>query len=312
MDALNEGVGYIKLVGSSVEDGSVGAEAAGKALLALDDLLKYFNRQQSKGFSSLPYEITVKTKEGSWEVLVLGGIGIFAGAYIKKAAEKMAERDFADVGFKDVLRKSIDAIRWLVKLVKHTKGTLDFASTEISWKISEGKVGVENYDGETMYVPIEYFKWYFGISKSLLKGLTQPIEENRTLIVASEQDGGVDEVEVNLSDIIFFGHEDVSSEEEFLFPELEHGQKIELEGRLTRGNENTNSLGLEYAGHVLNCVPETGSITQFKPALFLKCRVFATVSRLVKQHVEAERRPTLIISHVAPLESDDQLKLFGR
>ena len=57
----NEGVGYIKFVGSAVEDGAIGADAAGNSLLALDELIRYFNRQQSKGFSSLPYEITVKT-----------------------------------------------------------------------------------------------------------------------------------------------------------------------------------------------------------------------------------------------------------
>lgn len=280
--------------------------------MALDDTLKYFNRQQSRGFATLPYEITVKTHKGSWTVLILGGLGIFAGAYIKKAAEKMAERDFDGVGFKDVIRKSVDALRRLVELVKHTKGSLDFSALDLSWRAAGGMVGIEGHDGTVMYIPIEYFKWYLGIPKNFLYRLTQSVEENRSLVVASEEGGSIVEAEVSLRDKIFFGHADASPDGEFLFPELQHGSTVELEGRLTRGNENTNSIGLEYRGHILNCIPETGSIVHFKPALFLKCRVFATVSRLAKQHTEAERRPTLIISHVVPLETDDQLNLFGR
>lgn len=308
----NEGVGYIKFVGSAVEDGAIGADAAGNSLLALDELIRYFNRQQSKGFSSLPYEITVKTHKGSWEVVVLGGIGIFAAAYIKKAAERMAENDFAELGFKDVLRKSVDALRKLVELAKHTKGKLDFSSPDLSWRVADGTVGVQNDQGEILYIPLEYFQWYTGISSNLLKKLTGPIQDNRSLIIASEHHGQVEQTIITTSDKAYFGHETASNEEEFLFPELEHGQLVELEGRLTRGNENTNSIGFEYRGHVLNCVPETGSIIQFKPALFLRCRVVATVTRLLKQHTEAERRPTLILKYVIPLESDDQLGLFGR
>lgn len=307
----NEGVGYVKFVGSAVADGAIGADAAGNTLLALDEVIRYFNRQQSKGFSSLPYEITVKTHKGSWEIIVLGGVAIFAAAYIRKAGEKMADNDFANVGFKDVIRKSVDALRRLVELAKHTKGKLDFAMPDVSWRVADGIVGIGNDEGEVLYIPLEYFQWYVGISGSLLKKLTGQVQDNRSLVIASEFEGQVEQTLVTTSDKVYFGHERATDEEEFLFPELEHGQLVELEGRLTRGNENTNSIGFEYSGHVINCVPETGSIIQFKPALFLRCRIVATVTRLLKQHTEAERRPTLILRYVMPLETDDQLGLFG-
>ena len=146
-DAEQDSVGYIKFVGSAVEDGSIGADAAGRSLLALDELIRYFNRQQSKGFSSFPYEITIKTRKGSWEVLVLGLIGIFAVAYLKKAGETMAQNDLKDVGFKDVIQKSVDALKKLVDLAKHTEGNLDFSAPDLSWRVSEGTVGIENYAG---------------------------------------------------------------------------------------------------------------------------------------------------------------------
>lgn len=311
-DAEQDSVGYIKFVGSAVEDGSIGADAAGRSLLALDELIRYFNRQQSKGFSSFPYEITIKTRKGSWEVLVLGLIGIFAVAYLKKAGETMAQNDLKDVGFKDVIQKSVDALKKLVDLAKHTEGNLDFSAPDLSWRVSEGTVGIENYAGDVIYIPLEYLQWYVGMPRQLLKRLTQPIEENRSLVVASLVNGRIEETLVTADEKFYFGHENASNEEEFLFPELTHGLDVELEGRLTRGNENTNSIGFEYNGHVLNCVPEVGSITQFKPALFLRCRVIASITRLLKQHTEAERRPTLIVKYVIPLETDDQLGLFGR
>lgn len=306
----NEGVGYIKFVGSAVEDGSIGADAAGNSLLALDELIRYFNRRQSKGFSSIPYEITVETHKGSWEVVILGGVGIFAAAYIKKAAEKMAENDFGDVGFKDVIRKSLRAIKKLIDLAKHTKGRFDFSTSDLSWRIAEGVVGIENDEGETMYIPLEYFQWYIGMPRNSLKKLTHPIQQNRSLIVASQREGKIEETLITTEEKVYFGHDSVINDEELLFPELEHGAIVELEGRLTRGNENTNSIGFEYSGHILNCVPEVGSIIQFKPALFLRCRIVATVTRLLK-HTEADRRPTLILRYVTPLETDDQLGLFS-
>ncbi len=307
----SEGVGYIKFIGSAVEDGSIGADAAGNSLLALDELIRYFNRQQSRGFSSLPYEISVKTYKGSWEVVVLGGVGIYAASYIKKAAEKMAENDFSGVGFKDVIRKSLDALKKFIDVAKHTKGKLDLSAPDLSWRVSEGTVGIQNDEGEMMYIPLEYLQWYVGIPGNLLKKLTHPIQENRSLIVASKTKGQIEETLIATREKVYFGHQDDLNEEEFLFPELEHGEVVELEGRLTRGNENTNSIGFEYSGHVLNCVPETGSIIQFKSALFLRCRIVATVTRLLKQHAEAERRPTLILKYVTPLETDSQLGLFG-
>lgn len=312
MDVKEESVGYVKFKGEAVTDGSIGANAAGTALLALDDLLKHFNRKQSRGFASIPYEIPVRTTKGSWEVWVLGAVTFYGGIYLKKAAEVMAENDFKDVGLKDVLRKSIDAVKTLVKIAKHTKGNLDWASSDLSWRASNNLVGITNQDGEVIYVPLEYFRWYFDLPTSLLKRLTLPVEENRTLAVGAWSDGGFEEVEVDVSEKEYFGHEVLVDGEGFLFPELEHGDFVRLEGRLTRGNENTNSVGLEYQGHIINCIPEMGSITSYKPALFLRCIVEGTVSRLTKQHVVAERRPTIIFQRITPLEHDHQYDLFER
>lgn len=311
-DVREESVGYLKFRGEAVAGGSIGANAAGTALLAMDDCVRYFNKKQARGFASLPYEIPVQTTKGSWEIWLIGGLTIYGGAYLKKAAEKMAENDFKDVGLKDVLRKSWGALKTLVDLVKHTKGKLGSASSDLSWRANNGLVGITNAEGTVLFVPIEYFQWYLDLPPNLLKRLTQPVEPERTLAIGIRSGAGFEETEVTAFDKEYFGHEVAANDDDdFLFPELEHGALVQLEGRLTRGNENTNSLGLEYQGHILNCIPEVGSIKNYKPALFLRCVVEGTVSRLTRQHTFAERRPTIIFNRITALEEDSQHELFG-
>lgn len=318
MDAIEEdSVGYMKFSGEAVPKGIIGASAAGTALLGFDECIKYFSKKQSPAFAKLEYEIPVKTTEGSWIVWVLGLLGtpaaIYAGAYLKKAGEKMADNDFKDVGLKDVLRKSVDALRHLVELVKHTKGKVDWGSTNISWRVmNHGLVGITNESGEVIFVPLEFFRWYLDLPNGLLLKVTSVIEEERILTIGSMNiDGVFEETTITASEKIYFGHEDAANEEEMLFPELEHGMAVRLEGHLTRGNEEQNSVGLKYEGHILHCIPETGNIKRYKPALFLTCVVEGTVSRLSKQSAIAEKKPTIIFSSITPLETDEQFGLFG-
>lgn len=316
MDAIEQGsVGYMKFSGRAVPRGVIGANAGGTALLGFDECLRFFAKKQAPALAKLEYEIPVKTTEGSWLVIVLGVLGagatIFGSAYLKKAGEKMAENDFKDVGFKDVLRKSVDALRSLVELVKHTKGKLDFGSTDISWRVKDGLVGVANDSGEVIFIPIEFFRWYLDLPPGLLFKMTSVIEEERVLTIGAERDGRFEETTVTAAEKVYFGHEAAANEEDLLFPELEHGAAVRLEGHLTRGNEDSNSVGLKYKGHILNCVPESGNIKRYKPALFLTCIVEGTISRLYKQSNVAEKKPTIIFSSITPIETDDQIGLFG-
>lgn len=312
----SDSVGYLKLSGDAFPSGVIAATAAGNALLGFDECLRYFCIKQSPSFSSLEYEIPVKTTEGSWIAWLLGivstGAVIYGGSYLKRAGEKMADNDFDKVGLKDVLRKAIDALKYLIDLTKHTKGNVDWASADLSWRVSDGFVGFANDTGETIYIPVEYFKWYLGLPRNLLKQLAGAVGSARVLTIGVNDGGNYQTASISADEKPYFGHEDVSDEDEFLFPDLEHGDFVRLEGRLTRGNENSNSVGLEYEGHVINCVPESGSIKRYKSALFLRCVIEGTISRLFKQSVVAERRPTLIFTNIMPLEADDQLDMFGR
>lgn len=315
MDEIEQqSVGFVSYEWKGAPAGVIDANAGGTALIGIDEAVRFFNRKQARGFSSANYEIPVKTGEGSWIALVLGVLALpataFATGYAKKAGEKMAERDFSDLGFKDVTRKSIDALRTLIELVKHTGKTSGWDTAGAEWKENATIIGILNEAGEVLYLPVEYLKWYYEVPKSTLKKLVAPIANGRFMTIGSQpREGELRTVQVTSDQVALFDPDD-NEEDEFLFPELEHGDDVALEGLITRGNQETNSMGFQYQGHILNCNPANGSVRRFKAAMFLHCRIHATVNRHVTSLTHVDRRPTLIVNEVVPLESDTQQLLF--
>jgi hypothetical protein len=98
--------------------------------------------------------------------------------------------------------------------------------------------------------------------------------------------------------------------DDFLFPEMQHGDSVRIEGVITRGNQETNTFGFSYGGHILNCVPEAGNVRRFKHAMFLTCRIEATVLRHVGSQFLLDKKPTLLVSDVHVLDRDFQQGLF--
>jgi len=83
-----------------------------------------------------------------------------------------------------------------------------------------------------------------------------------------------------------------------------HGDKISLEGDITRGNENSNSLGFRYDAHILTCYPISRSIVKFKHTLFLKCNISGVIDRRDKFGNITEKRPKIIFANILPIQSD--------
>jgi hypothetical protein len=242
----------------------------------------------------------------------VAGSGVFAIGYLKKAGEKLAEQDFKDVGLKDILKKSMSAMQLLVRLVKHTRKPRAWEQARFVTEGPTPQVGISNDRGDVLLVPVEYLRWYQALPPRLLVRMTSVVRADRVLFIGARPEGPLQEVEVREDDKpLFDDTADDEEPEDVLFPELTHGAPARLEGRLIRGNQASNSVGLEYRGHVLNCIPEHGSIRRFKPALFLKCLVEGHVTRHAKNRFVADRRPTIIIREVKPLEVDGQGLLFG-
>lgn len=174
-------------------------------------------------------------------------------------------------------------------------------------------VVVLNDKSEELAIPYEFYEWFQKMPPRLLVKMTAAIRPQRKLTIGvnplpnlhlrvdlTEEDkplfdGAIDEAEEPADDVIL--------------PELKHGQNVKLVGRLSRGNDASNTVGLEYKGHIINCVPASGKIPRYKAALFLRCKVTGQINRHTKNRFVADRRPTLIIDKVEPQEKDGQLGL---
>lgn len=312
-----EKVGFIKYSGDAVPHGVIDAGSAGAALIGLDEAIRFFNTQQSPDLATAQYEIPVETRAGSWEAMVLAAVGGVAGtfvlSYAKKAGEKMAENDFKDIGLKSVFQKSMSAIQNLAKLTKHTRKSKGWNIERIEPVGNIDMAVIINREGQPIHVPIEHMKWFQQLPPQLLARLTMAVRKNRRLTIGLvDTDHPTEDISIDEFDkAIFEQSEPDEFEDDMLFPELTHGIEAQLIGRLIRGNEASNTVGLEYEGHVINCIPAIGSVRQYKSALFLRCKVEGRVTRHSKHRLVADKKPTLIVNRVIPLESDGQIGLFN-
>jgi hypothetical protein len=308
-------IGFIKYSGPSLQAGIIDAGRAGSALTALDQAIRFFNMQQSPDFGKLQYDVPVLTRAGSWEAVLLAGTavsGAFALGYAKKAGEKLAENDFKDIGLRHALSKSMSALQTAVRLIKLTGQPKPWDMARIEPTMGPDTVFVRARTGDDVTLPIEFHRWYKNMPPRFLAGMTSVVRKDQILTIGTVHDGFVDSISVTPEDKpLFETAENEQQSEEILFPELVHGMGISLDGRLIRGSEASNSVGLEHKGHVINCFPSTGSVRQYKSALFLQCKVEGRINRHVKDRFVADRRPTIIIERVTPLEIDTQKELFS-
>jgi hypothetical protein len=315
-ESSQEEIGFIKYAGESTARGTIDAGAAGTALTGLDQAIRYFNLQQSTDFANMDYDVPIRTREGSWEAVLLGSgavAGAFALSYAQKAGEKLAENDFKDVGLKHILAKSMDAMKTLAELIVHTGKTRDWENTRIEPTFGGDLIAVSNQNGEILRIPLEYFKWYERMSRHshFLANLTSVIRSDRPLTIGARRDSVRTVITIREHQKPLFDQTLRDEQlEEAIFPELPHGMYVSLEGYLIRGSQASNTFGLEYMGHVINCVPAVGSVRKYKSALFLNCRVEGTVTRHIHDRLVPERRPTLIVERVVTLEEDRQNPLF--
>lgn len=309
MDEKNY-IGYLKFKGSLVEDGLMDARKAAQALVGFDEIVKFYAGRQAPSLRDMEYDLPVLIKKGTWSVELIDNLALWAAAgagivgttYLATAAKKMAEKDFDDVGLKDVFRKALEAAQWTIRIGKHVKDLAIKKFDNVKIKGNSGEIGIPSADGEYLYVPKQFFDLYIDTNPKLLEKVALLIEPERTLLVGIVRDGEEICEEIPYSARRIFTQEE--DEDEVLFPELIHGLSVELEGELTRGNETSNTVGFKYQGHILTCEPDVGSIVRFKNALFLWCRMQGRVSRADKHGGYNALRPRIIFSYIEPLEKE--------
>jgi hypothetical protein len=315
MESYDDVLGYLKYSGESVEEGFLDARKSAGALLGLDEAIRHFVSQELPELDNINYEIPVRIRKGSWEAIIpqtigdwfVTGSGLAATAYVTTAAKELAKNDFKDVTLKKVFIKAFKSIQWFISIGKHLRTLKQKRFEKVKFSENNRIIGIPNEKGEYLYVPKEYLDLYVSCNSKLLEEVAKVIEADRSLIVGVVENEVPEEVELTAKDKYIFYEEDT---EEVLFPELVHGQMVDLEGDITRGNENSNNLGFRYDGHILTIMPDRGSIVRYKHTLFLKCIVSGRISRLDKFGNITKRKPDIIFSTITPIELDTENKLF--
>lgn len=317
---------HFRFHGKLVEDGYLDLKKSAEVLVGIDELFRYFLSKQSKQLGKIDFEIPVRINKGSWEALIPENIGEWISlvlgtgltTYSLTALKELAKNDFKDKDLKSVFKKVIKSIKWSVSIAKHLNTTKKKTFESILFKEVNGIqfIGIKNDQGEVLYVPKVYLEFFSELPATIFKKIAIPIEEERTLSIdfSEEEKNDKDDVESEVNiDIamksIFYGEEE---EDAVLFPELEDGMYVELEGHVTRGNENSNTIGFQYSGHILICYPNQGNIKREKSKLFTNCIIKGFIDRIDKEGNYIEKKPKIRFLELILLDDleDRQKKLF--
>jgi hypothetical protein len=317
MESENGFLGYVKYTGSSVQEGFLDVRKSAKALLSFDEAVRFFVKEDISELANSDFEIPVRMRKGSWEALIpdtigkwiMTGTGIAATTYVTTAAKKLAENDFKDASITKAFLKALECIQWFIKIGKHLGTVTQKRFINLRWQNGNAEVGIPNAQNEYLFVPSAMINLFVVCSPKILAGLAELIESDRELHIGIIEAGRTTETSIDIEYKHIFAPSD--DPEDILFPELEHGQYVELEGDITRGNENSNTLGFRYNDHILTCYPSHGSIVKYKKTLFLRSKVIGHINRADKFGNITESRPKIIFSNIIPIEADsDQNVLF--
>jgi hypothetical protein len=309
MEESDEILAFIKYKGKLVENGYLDARKSGEALIGIDELIRYFVYQEYPQIKEFEFEIPVRVRKGSWETIfpenidkfALGAFGLWmAGKYMGSALEEVAKNDFKDVSFKEIFQKSFQGIVNVIKLSKHLGSLARKKFDNIQFSQNNKLVKITNENGQGLWIPIEVLDLYSNCPQTIFNKLTKIVEEERELIFGLNEDNIiVEETITNKYKYIFTKTEE---DDEIVLPELRHGEYVEIDGHITRGNEKSNTIGFMYQGHIITCYPNTGNIKQHKSKLFSNCLLKGFVDRLDKDGNVKEKRPRIRFNDIVTLE----------
>lgn len=329
-------MGYLKYIGKDVQDGIMDARKSAEALMGLDEMLRFALAEEYAVFRGADFEIPVQIRKGSWEVVIPEiidkllspqGVGTAYGlALASKAATEGLFETGASKDIKVIFRGGLKTLQWIAKIGSHL-GTLTkkkFENAKVKQSIfGETIIEIPNEKGEILSVPKKYFDIYTKCPVNLFSKNANLISRERTLEIGVFEKGKEEKVIITEKEkeIFYSGVEEENNSEEILFPELVHGQKVELPGEITRATESTNTIGFQYNGHVLTCKPENGNIAAFKRKIisqienhfFPAVKMIGTVRRTDENHFFDAPRPQIIFTDIVPMEKiENNRSLFEK
>src|SRR3989338_4841841 len=314
-------LGRLRYSGRLVDGGYMDSRHCLEYLSSLTNLPLSLLFHDNSNLADSDFEIPVTIKRGSWDIiipeaanlaLIYGGLAIVTGMgiYTSAAISTIAANDFKNASTKDFFRSALKNIQWIIKIGKHL-GTIEkkiFPS--VKWRNDNTEIGIPNEKGEYLYAPRKIIELFQDLPSDILGKVSGLIEEERTMFVGVMEDGKWVEEKITYKEKHIFSVS--KKEDEVLFPELSHGMYAELEGYVTRGNTNSNSLGLEYKGHILNFVPRAGNIVKHKEVLFTKSRIIGEIDRTDDDGNTRAKKPAIIFTEIVSLEApgNEEQSLF--
>lgn len=309
MNTEKEFIGFVKYEGKRLESGAFDARKSARALVGFDEALRYFILIQAPGLRDTEFEIPVRIEKGSWIATIPSdistlfelGLGIAATAYVTNAAKKMAEKDFDGVGFKDIFKTSLEAIKWVARIGKHLGGLDQRRFENVKFTEDNELIGIPNDTGDYLYLPVKYLELYANCNPKILEKLATNVDAETILSIGVVADGAIDQETITERDKSIFAEDEEELTDELLFPELVHGAPVVLTGEVTRENKTSQSMGFKYQGHILTAYPETRNIVPYKPMLFETCRLVGVVDRIDEKGRIGAKRPKLIFGSLEPI-----------
>ncbi len=308
-------LGHIKFYGKLVDDGYLDTKKSAQVLIGFDEVLRYFLYQEDKTLNEIEFEIPVKIQKGSWMAIIPENIGewvkfaIGTGltTYALAGAKKMADNDFKDIGLKTVFKSALKGIVSVVKIAVHLGSMTKKKLENVKFRNDNKEIGIVNDDGNILWVEKNQIDLYINCPDKLFSKIAQIIEPERNMEIAMvEEPDQVIRITYSNRHIFCRRPEEL---DDFIFPELVHGNYVELDGFVTRGNQNTNSVGFYYNGHILTCFPKDGSIIRFKQLLFSHCLMKGIVDRFDKNGALIEKKPRIIFIDLVLIDDRNTLEL---
>lgn len=305
-------VGYMKYSGELVAEGYLDARKSAHALLGFDKAIRYFVSQESSALVDNDFEFPVTIHHGSWEVAIpesigqwlLTGAGVAGTTYLSAAAKKLAENDFKDASIKAVFIRALETMQWMVRIGKHVGSMYQKKfDKNLKWRNNNAEVGIMNNRDEYLYVPTSQLHAFASCPPKLFHGIADIIEEERELSIGVIKNSQPSIVTISYAEKHIFGTQ-TDDLDDILFPDLQHGQYVELEGRTTRGNATTNSVGFRYKDHILTCYPQKGSIVNYKHILFTNSIIKGVIDRNNKFGIAIDKRPKIKFAEIVSLENE--------
>jgi len=313
---MGDSLVIVNYSGAKAENGIMDARASAEALLGFDRMIRYAICNKEPKLKNVDFDLPVKVQKGTWEITIPQAITIVLTAYLVGLANQSAKEGFIEIGpIKDSKKLIIwagKAIRWFIKITKHIRAIEEERYKLGPKTISCIQVEIINDDGESLIVPLEFYKFFTESPTDLLEKNANIIEEEREMTFAAHNE---EPIGISFEERKIYVGEGAEEESDIVLPELKHGDEVELEGKIIRTNENTKTIGFCYQDHTLTVIPEDRNLEKYKSQIVStgekhifseKVKIFGRVEREDKEGNFKYKKPRIFFYSIRSIETKTQ------